>query len=68
MSLAGLSSTTLPRRRRHSEIVRILKAGLPTRLVTALQYTTIAMIEKHYSAYIVDAMKKLAAKAAVDFV
>jgi hypothetical protein len=36
--------------------------------VTALQYTTIAMIEKHYSAYIVDAMKKLAAKAAVDFV
>ena len=31
VSLAGLSSTTPPRRLRHSEIVRILQTDLPTR-------------------------------------
>jgi hypothetical protein len=40
---------------RHSSIVRGLKANLPIRLVAALHDTSVEMIEKHYSAFIVDA-------------
>jgi len=65
VSEAGLPTTTLPYALRHSAIVRNLKAGLPTRLVAALHDTSIAMIEKHYSAYIVDAMEELAARAVI---
>jgi integrase len=50
---------------RHSSIVRGLRAGLPTRLVAALHDTSAAMIERHYAAYIVDAMDELAARAVV---
>ena len=60
---AGLPSGVLPYCLRHSSIVRGLRAGLPTRHVAALHDTSSAMIEKHYSAYIVDAMDDLAAKA-----
>jgi hypothetical protein len=42
-----------------------LGAGLPIRLVAALHDTSSEMIEKNYSAYIVDAMDELAAKAVV---
>ena len=59
----GLSSDIIPYCLRHSSIVRGLRAGLPTRHVAALHDTSSAMIEKHYSAYIVDAMDDLAAKA-----
>ncbi len=58
---AGISAYSL----RHSSIVRGLRAGLPVRLVAALHDTSTAMIEKHYSAYIVDAMEELAARAVV---
>lgn len=47
---------------RHSSIVRGLTVGLPVRLVAALHDTSIPMIEKHYSAYIVDATEELARK------
>ena len=60
---ASLPPTTLPYALRHSAIVRNLAAGLPTRLVAAMHDTSTAMIEKHYSAYIVDAMEELAARA-----
>ena len=60
---AKLPSDIIPYCLRHSSIVRGLRAGLPTRLVAALHDTSSAMIEKHYSAYIVDAMDDLAAKA-----
>ncbi len=60
---ADLPSDVLPYSLRHSSIVRGLRAGLPTRHVAALHDTSSAMIEKHYSAYIVDAMDDLAAKA-----
>jgi len=60
---AGLPVDTVPYALRHSSIVRQLRAGLPTRLVAALHDTSIAMIEKHYAAYIVDAMDELAARA-----
>jgi len=60
---AGLPADTVPYALRHSSIVRQLRAGLPTRLVAALHDTSSAMIEKHYAAYIVDAMDELAARA-----
>ena len=60
---AGLPQDIIPYSLRHSSIVRGLRAGLPTRLVAALHDTSSAMIEKHYAAYIVDAMDDLAAKA-----
>jgi len=60
---AGLSDDIVPYALRHTSIVRGLRAGLPTRLVAALHDTSVAMIEKHYAAYVVDAMNDLAAKA-----
>lgn len=50
---------------RHSSIVRGLRANLPIRLVAALHDTSVEMIEKHYSAYIVDATEELARRAAL---
>lgn len=63
--LSGLDSSIIPYALRHSSIVRGLRAGLPIRLVAALHDTSVEMIEKHYSAFIVDAMDELAAKAIV---
>jgi integrase len=65
VSKAGLAASTIPYALRHSSIVRGLRAGLPVRLVAALHDTSSAMIEKHYSAFIVDAMDELAARAVV---
>jgi integrase len=62
---AGLSADVVPYALRHSSIVRCLGAGLPVRLVAALHDTPSAMIEKHYAAFIVDAMDELAARAIV---
>jgi integrase len=63
--VAGLPPATIPYALRHSSIVRGLRAGLPVRLVAALHDTSTQMIEKHYSAFISDAMNDLAAKAIV---
>ena len=62
---AGLADRTIPYSLRHSSIVRGLRAGLPVRLVAALHDTSSAMIERHYAAFIVDAMDELAARAVV---
>ena len=65
---AGLPKDIVPYALRHSSIVRGLRAGLPVRLVAALHDTSSAMIEKHYSAYVMDAMDELAARAIVPLV
>jgi integrase len=65
---AGLPTDLVPYCLRHSSIVRGLRAGLPVRLVAALHDTGSAMIEKHYAAYIVDAMDELAARAVVPLI
>ena len=39
---------------RHSSIVRMLLKNVPIRLVASLHNTSVAMIEKHYSKYIVE--------------
>ena len=62
---AGLDPRTIPYALRHSSIVRGLRAGLPVRLVAALHDTSSTMIERHYAAFIVDAMDELAARAVV---
>jgi hypothetical protein len=50
---------------RHSSIVRSLMANLPVRLVAALHDTSVDMIEKHYSAFILDMADELARKHAI---
>jgi integrase len=62
---AELAAATIPYALRHSSIVRGLRAALPTQLVAKLHDTSVAMIEKHYAAFIVDAMDELAALAVV---
>ena len=50
---------------RHSSIVRMLRKGLPVRIVAGLHDTSTAMIERHYSAYILDMADELARQAIV---
>jgi integrase len=53
---------------RHSSIVRGLRSGVPIRIVAALHDTSSSMIEKHYSAFILDAADELARRAVVSLV
>ena len=55
----------IPYALRHSSIVRGIRANLPIRLVAALHDTSVQMIERHYSRWIVDGLEELAAKAVV---
>jgi integrase len=48
---------------RHSSIVRMLLANVPIRLVASLHNTSVAMIEKHYSRYIVEHSDDISRKA-----
>lgn len=50
---------------RHSSIVRMLRKGLPVRIVAGLHDTSTAMIERHYSAHILDMADELARQALV---
>lgn len=53
---------------RHSSIVRGLREIGNIRLVAALHDTSTAMIEKHYSRWIVDGLEELAARSVVPLV
>ena len=66
LSKAGLCDETVPYALRHTSIVRGLRVGLPTRLVAALHDTSVGMIEKHYAAFVVDAMNDLATRAVLE--
>lgn len=65
--MAALPSNTIMYALRHSSIVRGLRIGLPVRLVASLHDTSIEMIEKHYSAFIVDMTEDLARRAVISF-
>ena len=65
VTAAGLGPDLIPYCLRHSSIVRGLRAGLPVRLVAAAHDTSVAMIEKHYGAFIVDASEDLLRRAMV---
>ncbi len=58
----------IPYALRHSSIVRGIRANLPIRLVAAIHDTSVQMIEKHYSRWIVDGLDELAARAVVPLV
>jgi len=65
---AGLPKEVVPYALRHSSVVRGLREGLPTRLVAATHDTSSAMIEKHYAAFISDALSELSRRAIVQLV
>ncbi|KKC23950.1 tyrosine-type recombinase/integrase [Sphingomonas sp. SRS2] len=50
---------------RHSSIVRGIASGLPIRLVAAMHDTSVVMIEKHYSRWIVEGLEDMAARAII---
>lgn len=64
MARAGLQDA-VPYCFRHSSIVRMLRQNVNVRLVAALHDTSVAMIEKHYAAYIVDALEDIVRAAIV---
>ncbi len=64
---AGLN-TAIPYALRHSSIVRGIRANLPIRLVAAMHDTSVQMIERHYSKWIVDGLEDLAAQAVVPLI
>jgi integrase len=68
LARAELPADVVPYALRHSSIVRGLRAGLPLRLVAALHDTSSEMVERHYAAFIVDAMDELAARAVVPLI
>lgn len=65
LEAAGLPDDVVPYALRHSSIVRLLRFGLPVRLVAALHDTSARMIETHYSAAIIDALDDLSAGAVI---
>ncbi len=65
LAAADLPSDLVPYALRHTSIVRGLRAGLPVRLVAATHDTSMAMIEKHYAAHIVDQTEELLRRALV---
>jgi len=65
VELSGVPDDTIMYALRHSSIVRGLMANLPVRLVAALHDTSVVMIEKHYSAFILDMADELARKHAM---
>lgn len=67
VKLSGLPQDTIMYALRHSSIVRGLSLGLPVRMVAALHDTSLKMIEKHYSAFIIDITEDLARRTALSF-
>jgi integrase len=52
---------------RHSSIVRMLLKGVPTRVVAAHHDTSVFMIERHYSRYILNPVDALTRATLLDF-
>lgn len=65
VAAAGPPAATIPYAPRHSSIVRGLRAGLPIRLVAALRDTSVGMIERHYSRWIIDGRWELVTRSLV---
>jgi integrase len=64
----GLGPEVTPYALRHSSIARMLLKGVPTRVVAAHHDTSVAMIEKNYSRYIIgDPSEALTRATLLDF-
>jgi integrase len=66
VTAVGLDPKVTPYALRHSSIVRMLLAGTPTRVVAAHHDTSVAMIEKNYSAFIADYADALTRRTLLD--
>ncbi len=64
----GLGFEVTPYALRHSSIARQLLKGVPTRIVAAHHDTSVAMIEKNYSRYIIGDLSEAITRATlIDF-
>lgn len=63
VAAAGLPSETIPYALRHTSIVRMLRANISTRFVALAHDTSVAMIEKHYAAHILDDVSDIVRRA-----
>lgn len=63
----NLDPDATPYALRHSSIVRMLLQRVPTRVVAAHHDTSVPMIEKHYSAFIIDVADDLTRRALLSF-
>jgi integrase len=63
----GVDPDATPYAFRHSSIVRMLIKNIPIRIVASLHDTSVAMIEKHYSAYITNVSDALTRATLPDF-
>jgi hypothetical protein len=64
----GLDATVTPYSLRHSSIVRQLLNGVPVRVAASHHDTSVAMIEKHYSRFIIgDPSEALTRATLLDF-
>ena len=60
---AKLPSGTIPYALRHTSIVRMLRANISTRFVALAHDTSVAMIEKHYAAHVLDDVSDIVRRA-----
>jgi integrase len=63
---AGIGSAATAYSFRHSSIVRALVAGVPVRVVAASHDTSVAMIEKTYSHFVMDHADAVARRGLID--
>jgi len=64
----GLDDSVTPYALRHSSIVRMLLNGVPARIAASHHDTSISMIEKHYSRYILgDPSDTITRRTLLDF-
>jgi integrase len=60
---AKLPAGTVPYAFRHTSVVRMLRANISTRFVALAHDTSVAMIEKHYAAYVMDDVTEIVRRA-----
>jgi integrase len=60
---ANLPTGMIPYSLRHTSIVRMLRANVSTRFVALAHDTSVAMIEKHYAAYVLDDVSDIVRRA-----
>jgi integrase len=51
---------------RHTSIIRMLLAGVPTRVTASLHDSSVPMLEKHYAAFVLDFSDGLVRRAMLD--
>jgi len=63
VAVVDLPAGTIPYALRHTSIVRMLRANVATRFVALAHDTSVAMIEKHYAAFVMDDVTDIVRRA-----